>query len=54
MLLKPTGNCSDISWVFLNLTMPQWMVIIFGFSLIASLFFIIGRFIFKKSVEEDQ
>ncbi len=53
MLLQPTGNCSDISWVFLNLTMPQWMVIIFSFSLLSSLFFIVGRFIFKKPVEEN-
>jgi disulfide bond formation protein DsbB len=48
MLLQPTGNCSDVSWVFLNLTMPQWMVFIFSVSLIISLFFIIGRFVFKN------
>lgn len=53
MLLEPTGNCSDISWVFLSLTMPQWMVVIFSFSLVSSLFFIIGRFFINNDKTEE-
>ena len=48
ILFKATGNCSDVSWVFLNLTMPQWMIVVFSISFIISLFFILGRFFFKE------
>ncbi|MGF1739792.1 disulfide bond formation protein DsbB [Vibrio profundum] len=29
-----SGECSDISWTFLSLTMPQWLVIVFAANLI--------------------
>ncbi|CAM2922626.1 disulfide bond formation protein DsbB [Vibrio rarus] len=38
-MFHPTGVCSEIVWSFLNLSMPQWLVIIFSASLVvASLF----------------
>ncbi|OBT16052.1 disulfide bond formation protein B [Vibrio sp. UCD-FRSSP16_10] len=38
-MFHPTGTCSKIVWTFLDLSMPQWLVIIFGASLVvASLF----------------
>lgn len=30
-LFFPDGDCSEISWQFLTLSMPQWLVGIFGF-----------------------
>lgn len=29
-VFMPTGECSNISWIFLNLTMAQWLVVIFA------------------------
>jgi len=28
-VFMPTGECSSISWIFLNLTMAQWLVVVF-------------------------
>lgn len=28
-VFMPTGMCGDIQWVFLGLSMPQWMLVIF-------------------------
>ena len=29
-VFQPSGFCSDINWVFLSLSMPQWMLVIFA------------------------
>ncbi|MGB0895174.1 MAG: disulfide bond formation protein DsbB [Parashewanella sp.] len=29
-VFMPTGMCSDIPWTFLNVTMSQWMIVVFG------------------------
>jgi len=37
-LLKGDGSCADVSWLFLGLTMPQWMLITFaGFAFVSLL-----------------
>ena len=38
LLLKPTGDCSDIQWVFLSLSMPQWMMVVFSMFLFVNLY----------------
>ncbi|MFV0575723.1 MAG: disulfide bond formation protein DsbB [Vibrio sp.] len=34
-MFEPTGDCSKIVWQFLDLSMPQWLVVIFAVSLVA-------------------
>lgn len=34
-MFEPTGDCSKIVWQFLDLSMPQWLVVIFSANLIA-------------------
>ncbi|WP_261835050.1 disulfide bond formation protein DsbB [Vibrio ishigakensis] len=38
-LFEAYGDCSKIVWQFLDLSMPQWLVIIFGISLVFSVLF---------------
>ncbi len=38
-LFEAYGDCSKIVWQFLDLSMPQWLVIIFGISLVISFIF---------------
>lgn len=30
-IFNPTGSCSEITWQFLNISMAQWIVVIFAF-----------------------
>lgn len=35
-ILKGDGSCADVSWLFLGLTMPQWMLVVFlGFLVVS-------------------
>ena len=47
---EATGDCGNIDWEFLSLSMPAWMEIIFG--LFALTFFIVlgSRLILKRTV----
>lgn len=39
-LFEPRGDCNAIDWTFLNLSMPQWMQVIFiGYAALAVVFF---------------
>lgn len=38
------GNCSEIVWQFVTLSMPQWLVIIFAGNLIAQAIVVIAQF----------
>ncbi|PMG04764.1 disulfide bond formation protein B [Vibrio breoganii] len=38
-MFEPSGDCSKIVWQFFELSMPQWLVIIFGASLGVSIVF---------------
>ncbi len=42
------GNCSEIVWQFLTLSMPQWLVIIFAGNLVALAVIIIAQFATNK------
>lgn len=34
-MFEPRGACDDIKWEFLGMSMPQWMVVVFGIYLAA-------------------
>lgn len=38
------GNCSEIVWQFLTLSMPQWLVIIFAGNLVAVVIILLAQF----------
>ncbi|CAM3556793.1 Disulfide bond formation protein B [Vibrio aerogenes CECT 7868] len=41
-MFKAYGDCSEISWQFLSLSMPQWLVIIFAANMfVASIFILV-------------
>lgn len=48
LLLQGDGNCSEVSWTFLGLTIPGWTLICFiGF-------FLINAYLFYKSFSQKQ
>lgn len=44
-IFEATGDCGKIDWQFLDLSMPQWMVYIFGLYTLALVVAFIGQFI---------
>ncbi|MGI2202900.1 disulfide bond formation protein DsbB [Shewanella oncorhynchi] len=40
-VMMPTGMCTDVPWVFMGVTMPEWMVVAFSGFLVAWLLFIV-------------
>ncbi len=42
-VFMPTGTCDEIQWVFLGLSMPQWMLVIFGLYLATLAVVILSR-----------
>ncbi len=49
-LFEATGDCGEISWQFLSLSMPQWMVVIYAVytTVLATVF--INRLVFAKTL----
>ncbi|WP_417883386.1 disulfide bond formation protein DsbB [Vibrio rumoiensis] len=47
-MFEPTGDCSKIVWQFLDLSMPQWLVVIFSANLIALAIVTLSQFIKSK------
>lgn len=47
-LFNPTGECSDIDWLFLGWTMPQWLIIAFGIYALVSFIIIAGNLVKGK------
>ncbi|NNN80404.1 disulfide bond formation protein DsbB [Vibrio sp. 11-4(1)] len=43
-MFEAYGDCSKIVWQFLDLSMPQWLVVIFAGNLIALAFIVIAQF----------
>ncbi len=41
---EPSGDCSEIVWQFATLSMPQWLVIIFGASLVCAVVIALSQF----------
>lgn len=42
-VFMPTGFCGDVQWVFLGMSMPQWMVVIMTLYLLTLLVVIAGQ-----------
>ena len=49
VLLRGNGNCAEVSWNFLNLSMPGWLLVFFIGFLIASLYAIYQVFWVKAN-----
>ncbi|MGO1297545.1 MAG: disulfide bond formation protein DsbB [Vibrio sp.] len=47
-MFKVYGDCSDIAWQFLSLSMPQWLVIIFAGNLGVFILVTISQFIKRR------
>lgn len=43
-VFQPTGMCGDIQWVFLGLSMPQWMVVVYALYLAIWLLIVFVQF----------
>ena len=48
-IFAATGDCGEINWSFLSLTMPQWMVVIFAFYTLALALVLGCKIINKKA-----
>ncbi|MEI8633880.1 disulfide bond formation protein DsbB [Vibrio sp. PP-XX7] len=48
-MFEAYGDCSEISWRFLNLSMPQWLVIIYAVNLFMVGLCVISQFSKKRS-----
>lgn len=44
-LFEAGGQCSNISWQFLDLSMPQWLIVIFGFYAVLLGFITLSQFV---------
>ena len=33
-VFQPTGLCGDIQWTFFGMSMPQWMMVVYGLYLL--------------------
>jgi len=49
-IFAASGECSKISWQFLSLSMPQWLVAIFAVNLVAIVFVFISQFVRKSEL----
>jgi disulfide bond formation protein DsbB len=47
---EPRGTCGDIDWQFVGMSMPQWMVVIFGLYSVLFAVVLAARFIKNKSL----
>ncbi|WP_150137865.1 disulfide bond formation protein DsbB [Candidatus Enterovibrio escicola] len=46
-MLEASGECSKVVWKFLNLSMPEWLVIIFSVMLLALAIVVLSQFFGK-------
>jgi disulfide bond formation protein DsbB len=46
-MFEVRGDCGTIDWQFLSLSMPQWMIVVFGFYTLA-LVVVLGARLFKE------
>ncbi|MEZ8696925.1 disulfide bond formation protein DsbB [Vibrio lentus] len=48
-MFEAYGDCSKVVWQFLELSMPQWLVIIFAGNLVAFGFVVVSQFVKSKN-----
>ncbi|WP_417614452.1 disulfide bond formation protein DsbB [Oceanisphaera sp.] len=49
-LFHPSGDCSDVSWAWMGLSMPQWLMGIFAGLAVLAMVFILMRITGKQAV----
>ncbi len=49
-IFEPRGTCGDIDWMFLGLSMPEWMIVIFTSFLISAISFLAIRLVKKQAI----
>jgi len=49
-LFEATGSCGDISWRFLNYSMPQWMIVVYGVYTLAFAIILLSRLIHARKL----
>ncbi|RQW63238.1 disulfide bond formation protein DsbB [Vibrio viridaestus] len=47
-MFEAYGDCSDIVWTFLTLSMPQWLVVVFSANVLFAVIFLISQFKSRK------
>ena len=45
-----TGDCGDIDWQFLGMSMPQWMIVIFAAYSLVFIVSLLGRLFYNRSI----
>jgi len=45
-----TGDCGNIDWQFLNMSMPAWMEVIFALFALSFIVILVSRLLIKKSI----
>lgn len=45
-----TGDCGDIDWQFLSMSMPQWMIVIFAAYSLAFIAVLVSRLLNKRAI----
>lgn len=49
-LFEATGDCGEISWQFLGYSMPQWMLVVFGFYSVTFVIVLLTRIFVAKNL----
>ena len=49
-IFAATGDCGDIDWQFLDMSMPQWMIVIFAIYSVLFAVAFLGRLVGKKAI----
>ncbi|MBU2871572.1 disulfide bond formation protein DsbB [Colwellia sp. E2M01] len=47
-LFEATGDCGEISWQFLDYSMPQWMIVVYGVYTAAFVVVLLNRFVIAR------
>ncbi|MGL5335940.1 MAG: disulfide bond formation protein DsbB [Enterovibrio sp.] len=53
-MFEAQGSCSEITWRFMDYTMPQWLALIFGCMLLVAALVTIAQFTKSKSAKTTQ
>lgn len=49
-IFAATGDCGNIDWSFMDISMPQWMIIVFGIYTVLLAAVLISRLAFEKKL----
>ena len=43
MVFKGSGECAEVQWTFLSLSIPEWMLFVFGVYFLAGVYLALAR-----------